>query len=272
VRRFLLIALAVSGCVREFRPPPKAELSLGTKVATYRTYAPGTLCFAGRDYQPVLKGELTAMNELLDAFLQGTSSGPDGVWAPEHVAMLDRAQADLLPALDAYEATLTQVKDCLFEHRHEFPELARRGQEYVRQSRIRVAEAADLLPQLRARAELARWREQQDKDKESEKSNWCPPKPKPGPQPDVYFAIEDETGHTEWLFCDGTSVVGRPGKAPEYVPPRDGRPATKGFQGIYLRNAAKYPASQIRRAPKGQGPAAPGAPAASSASQTSGEQ
>ena len=266
MRRFLLIALAVSGCVREFRPPPTAELSLGTKVATYRHYAPRTLCFAGRDYQPVLKTELTAMNELLDAFLQGTSSGPEGVWATEHVAMLDRAQADLLPALDAYEATLNQVKDCLFEHKYEFPDLARRGLEYVRQSRIRVAQAADLVPQLRAKAELAQWKEQQKKDEESEKGNWCPPKPKPGPQPDVYFAMEDETGHTEWLFCDGTRVVGQPGKAPEYVAPKEGRPATKGFQSVYLRNAAKYPSSQIRRAPKG-----PAAPAASSASQTSGE-
>jgi hypothetical protein len=256
VRRTLLIALAVSGCVREFRPPAAEELSLGTKVATYRTYSPGTLCFAGRDYQPVLKGELTAMNDLLDAFLQGTSSGPDGVWASEHVAMLDHAQAELLPALDAYEATLNQVKDCLFEHRYEFPELARRGLEYVRQSRQRVEGAATLLPQLRAKAELQKWKEQQAKDQESEHSNWCPPKPKPGPQPDVYFALEDETGHTEWLFCDGTRVVGQPGKAPEYVAPKEGRPASKGFQGTYLRNAAKYPGSQIRRAPKAPAPAA----------------
>jgi hypothetical protein len=263
VRRFLLIALAVSGCVREFRPPAALELSLGTKVATYRSYTKGTLCFAGRDYQPVLKGELTAMNELLDAFLQGTSSGPEGVWATEHVDMLEKSQGGLLPALDAYEATLNQVKDCLFEHRYEFPDTARRGLEYVKLSRQRVADAATLLPQLRAKAELKKWHDQQEKDQESERSSWCPPKPKGTVQPDVFFAMEDETGHTEWLFCDGTRVVGQPGKAPEYVPPKDGRPASKSFQGTYLRNAAKYPQSQIRRAPRTP---APGPAAASSAS------
>jgi hypothetical protein len=264
VRRFLLIALAVSGCVREFRPPAAEELSLGSKVANFRHYASGTLCFAGRDYQPVLKGELTSMNELLEAFLQGTSSGPEGVWATEHVEMLDRAQTGLLPALDAYELTLNQVKDCLFEHRYEFPETARRGLEYIRQSRQRVASAATLLPQLRAKAELGRWKEQQAKEQESEHSNWCPPKPRPAP--DVYFALESETGHTEWLFCDGTKVVGQPGKAPEYVAPKEGKPASKGVQGTYLRAAAKYPPSQIRRAPR----PAP-APAAASSAETSGE-
>ncbi|HVE84073.1 MAG TPA: hypothetical protein VND93_14550, partial [Myxococcales bacterium] len=147
--------------MREFRPPAAQELQLGTKVATYRTYAAGTLCFAGRDYQPVLKGELAAMNDLLATFLQGTSAGPEGVWATEHVEMLERSQSTLLPALDAYEATLNQVKDCLFEHRYEFPDLARRGLEFVRQSRQRVTDAASLLPQIRARAELAKWKEQQ---------------------------------------------------------------------------------------------------------------
>jgi hypothetical protein len=249
--------------VREFRPPAPAELSLGTKVATYRSYTPGTLCFAGRDYQPVLKTELTAMNELLDAFLQGTSSGPEGVWATEHVDMLEHARSGLSPALDAYESTLNQVKDCLFEHKYVFPELARRGLEYVRQSRQRVTDAATLLPQLRTRADLAKWKEQQTKDQESERSNWCPPRPKGTPQPDVFFAMEDETGRTEWHFCDGAQVVGLPGKAPEYVAPREGRPATRSFQGMYLRNAAKYNPSLIRRAPK------PPAPAAAS---TSGEQ
>jgi len=248
VRRFLLIALAVSGCVREFRPPGAEELSLGTKVATYRTYAPGTLCFAGRDYQPVLKGELTAMNELLTAFLEGTSSGPEGAWSPESVDLLDRAQTSLLPALDAYEDTLTQVKDCLFEHRFGFPDLARRGLEHVRLARQRVEEAGTLLPQIRAKAELAKWKEQQAKERESEQSNWCPPKPRPAP--DVYFALEDENGLTEWLFCDGTRVVGAPGKLPELQPPREGKVPSKVVQQMYLRAAAKYPASQIRRAPK----------------------
>src|SRR5262249_19011041 len=127
---------------------------------------------------------------------------------------------------------------------------------------------ATLLPQLRARAELAKWKEQQTKDQESERSNWCPAKPKGTPSPEVYFAMEDETGHTEWMFCDGTRVVGLPGKAPEYVAPKEGRPATKGFQGVYLRNAAKYQQPLIRRAPK----AAPApAPAATTSASTSGQ-
>ena len=204
---------------------------MGTKVATYRPYTPGTLCFAGRDYQPVLKTELTAMNELLDAFLQGTSSGPDGVWATEHVEMLEHAQSSLLPALDAYEATLNQVKDCLFEHRYEFPELARRGLEYVRQSRLRVAEAATLLPQLRARSELAKWKEQQTKDQESERSNWCPAKPKGTPSPEVYFAMEDETGHTEWMFCDGTRVGGPAGQGARVRGAQGWPPGHQGLPG-----------------------------------------
>jgi hypothetical protein len=255
VRRFLLIALAVSGCVREFRPPPVQELQLGTKTAPYRTYAAKTLCFAGRDYQPTLKGELTAMNELLGAFLQGTSAGPEGVWATEHVQMLEHAQSALTPALDAYEATLSQAKDCLFEHKYEFPELARKGLELVRQSRQRVADAGGLLPTVRAKAELSKWKDQLAKDQDSEHSNWCPPKPRPAP--DVYFALEDETGRTEWLFCDGTKVVNHPGaKAPEYVAPGEGRPASKSMQSSYLKAAAKYPSSQIRRAPKTPEPTA----------------
>ena len=257
MRAFLLIALAVPGCVRKLRPPPAQELRLGTKVAPYRAYAPGTLCSAGPGYQPVLKAELEAMNELLAAFLEGTASGPEGVWDIEHVELVAHAQATLLPVLDAYEETLYQASRCRFEARHGFRDLVVRGLEQVEKTRERVASAAELLPQLRARAELKKWKDQQAVEQETEHANWCPPRPRPAP--DVYFALSDETGRTEWLFCDGSRVVDEAGKAPEYVPPKAGHPVSRALQGAFLRAAGRYPQSQIRRPPK-----APAAPAATS--------
>lgn len=223
-------------------------------MAPYREYATATVCNARPDDQATLQGELMAMNALLADFLQATSAGPDGVWSDEQVDLLAEAEKSLAPALDAHDRTLGAVGRCGgFVRKQDFPELVRKGQELSRQARQRIAAAPELLPVLRAKAELRKWKEQQRQDQKTERASWCPPKPRG--VPDVYFALEDETGRVEWMFCDGSSVVQERGEAPELVA-REGRAVPRAVQAGYLRTAAKYPSSQIRRPPRAPPPAA----------------
>jgi hypothetical protein len=68
--------------------------------------------------------------------------------------------------------------------------------------------------------------------------------------PEVYFALADGSGRTEWLFCDGSRVVSEGGKPPEYVAPPDGHAAPKSQHPSFVRAALKYRQSQIRRPPR----------------------
>lgn len=222
---------------------------MGTRVVPYREYASGTLCSAGAAYQPTLQGELEGMNVFLSDFLQGTSAAPDGALTQESIDVLAGAEKSLTPALTAYEKTLQAASQCIgFDRKYQFPDLIKKGQELSRQARQRIAGSAGLLPVLQAKLQLQQWKQQQRAEQETERASWCPPKPRG--VPDVYFALEDENGRVEWLFCDGATVVDGPDHPPEFVAPKDGKPVPRAGQAVYLRAASKYPESQIRRAPR----------------------
>ena len=78
---------------------------------------------------------------------------------------------------------------------------------------------------------------------------------KAGAQPDIYFSFESETGATEWLFCDDSRVIAASGSPPAFEAAAALKKKPKDKP--YLDSAAKYPASDVQRAPKG--PKKPGA-------------
>jgi hypothetical protein len=71
--------------------------------------------------------------------------------------------------------------------------------------------------------------------------------------PDIYYASMDETGKTEWLFCDDTKVAAPEGAKPEVQldDPKKKKPNAKGYVDAVL----KYPASEVQRAPRPGGTA-----------------
>ena len=108
--------------------------------------------------------------------------------------------------------------------------------------------AVALLPRLKERLEVNKWKAAQADAMKTGKESWCPEKPKPGAVPEIYYASTDETGKTEWVFCDEMKVDAAEGGKPELVL-EDPKKKPKNAKG-YLDAAAKYPASEVQHAPK----------------------
>jgi hypothetical protein len=79
----------------------------------------------------------------------------------------------------------------------------------------------------------------------------CPVKPKANSKPEIMYAFQDESGKTEWMFCDNSKVEAAKGAAPAYVAPTA---IIKGYKKAkpqdYLDSAAKFPEGNISRAPQ----------------------
>ncbi|MDX2013359.1 MAG: hypothetical protein SFW67_24395 [Myxococcaceae bacterium] len=251
--RVCLVAVLVvsSGCVKRIvQAPPEAFVTLGGQRATYRDYSSiPDLCFLD---PKVVHGDFDSMGALLVNFLGQTSAGPDGMWAEEHVALLEQAQQVLPVALDLEQRGLAQAAkaSCTFQG-------LTRAKELNEMARRRLAEAPGLLEVVKAKKALAAWKEALPASQQAEKDKRCaaPPKGvKPAVSPVVYAAFEDEKNRAEWLFCDGAKVAASPGNPPAFEPPPADPTAKKPKKTpdakAYLEAQAKFPPAEVSRAPK----------------------
>lgn len=221
-------------------PPAEQMLTLGAKQASYRAYRPTEAC----GVEPrIIAADLESMNRLLIAFLTTTSAGVDGVWADEHIALLEEATQKLPPALSTHDAALAALGDCNLSPQND--ENVRTGLELLAQAKRRLSEAPELLAVATAKRDFARWREAQPAQQQSAREQWCPKK---GKSRTLFYAF-DEQGRTEWLFCDGSKVIAAPGSPPQHVS-ADGSSSSGKKAKAYLDAAARYPPSEINRAPR----------------------
>lgn len=251
-RLFVLLLVTFGpGCLKRIvQAPPEAFVTLGGLRATYRDYSSvPDLCFL----EPkVLRGDLDSMNALLANVLGQTSAGPEGVWADEHVALLEQAQKVLPVPLDLEQRALAQAAkaSCRFEG-------LGRAKEMNEMARRRLAEAPELLEVVKAKKALAAWKSGLPEVQQAAKDKACAPPAKgskPAPGPVVYAAFEDEKNHAQWLFCDGAKVAASPGNPPAFeAPPADPtakKPKKAPEAKVYLEAQAKFPAADVNRAPK----------------------
>lgn len=248
-------SVLVGGCAKEIVKPPKEQLAkVGALTASYRDWSKTTdLCLVDAK---VVQADFDSTTHLLAEFLGQTSAPADGMWADEHVVLLEQAQAELPPVLKATKKSVAAARkaQCKFNGLNKVSEM-------TSQAERRLEDAPDLLLHVKARKALAQWKAQLVPALDAAKTR-CdqPPPPKgkapPPPKADLYYAFEDEKGQTEWLFCDGSKVVAATGQPPTHVPgpeptPVKGKkPAKPPPPQDYLDAAAKRAAADIDRAPK----------------------
>lgn len=234
----------LSGCMkRVVTVPPEAFVTLGGLKASYRDWARvSDLCFV----EPRrVEADFESMNVVVTKLLGQTSAGPDGIWADEHIALLEEAGRVLPVALDLQKRAVNHASKagCRFEG-------LTRTTELTDMARARLAEAPGLLEVVKAKKALAAWKSERPLATDAAKEKACA---KPGKTPVVFAAFEDEKGRTEWLFCDGAKVAAVPGTVPAYeaAPAEPAKKPKKPAEPkAYLEAQAKFPPEQVSRAPK----------------------
>lgn len=250
-----LASVLVGGCAKAIVKPPKEQLAkVGSLTATYRDWSKTTdLCLVDAK---VVQADFDSTTHLFAEFLGQTSAGPEGMWADEHVALLEQGQAELPAVVKVTKRSVAAARkaQCKFNGLNKVNELAGQAEK-------RLEEAPDLLAQVKARKALAQWKAQliPAMDTAKQRCEQPPPakgKAPPPPKADLYYAFEDEKGQTEWLFCDGAKVVASTGQPPAHVPGPEVAPV-KGKKPVklsspqeYLDAAAKRSSADIDRAPK----------------------
>lgn len=241
----LALGLLVGGCAKAvIKPPTETWVKLGQLKASNRDWSKVEVCMTD---PTAVQADIDSMTALLAEFLTTTGAPPDGMWADEHLAMLEQAQTDLAGPLATQRATLGKLRKVQSECK--FKNIAK-AQELNGQAQKRLEEAPGVVALVKAYRGVAAWKQALVPAMDAAKAS-CAMKPKGPAKLEPYYAFDDETGHAEWVFCDGAKVVAAPGAPPQYVPPADPKAKkSKHKPEDYLAAAAKRPAESIDRAPR----------------------
>ncbi|MDQ3262576.1 MAG: hypothetical protein M3Y59_02775 [Myxococcota bacterium] len=250
----------MTGCARApIKPPEVREYSLGGLSAPTRDYA-GTGKSVCRVDRALVAEETAAMNTLLEQWLDQTSANADAMWSDPQLGLLEAGSQSLSPALDSHERVLAELAACPEVGKVDLATLVSRGQQLAPLARNRLASAPKLLADLKHRQRIAEWKAKELAAQPVEHQTWCPAKPRP--IADIYYAWQDETGRTQWLFCDGNKVVAEPNGAPTHVAAEGYNPKKRGGQtpAGFVSAAKRFPDSEIRRPPALDAASAPKEP------------
>jgi hypothetical protein len=251
--RILLLGLcaALSACAAK-RPPPPQSVTLGQSKLEYRDYTrvKGSLC----DADPRRLGpELQKINEALEQFVSKTAGASNPAATAEEVDLLREGSKSLGPVVDAHGRNMAGVSGCGFKKQAPFPDLMKKGNEIVTQTKARLAEAPAVVAAAEKRLAEQKWREESAAREATAKQTWCGGKVTVG-SGDVYFARQDIDGKMRWHFCDGVIVEWMSGSDPAVIIPdtiskKDRR---KIQDKRYLEAVKGYPAEEIDKfgAPK----------------------
>ncbi len=261
--RIAVVILAGAGCTKRIvQPPPAAFVQLGGFKAGYRDWSNlPDVCLVD---PAVLQSDVDAMSAVLTEFLAQTAGGPEGVWTPAQLELLEKAETVLPVALSLEAQAIEQSKKsaCTFTGFDKAMALNKKATD-------RLASLKGLAGVLRSKAALARWKENLPSATADAKTRICEAKPS---APTVYFASEDEKGKAEWLFCDGAKVTAAPGSPPAMTTPPEvvaaPPPPEKKKKGkkapppppasaapdakVYTDAAASFPSADVSRAPRVQ--------------------
>lgn len=242
------MSLALGACAMG-RAAPVQKYSLGMARADYRDYAgaKANICDAEPRW---LTDELSAMNGLLTRFLSSTeqATNPHSVDHAQAMDLLKEASGSLGKVLDVHQANLEAVQACGFAKSGAFPDITKRGQELVEQSRARMEVASQLLSLEEAQK---KWLTEAPQREQTARQTWCAKNPEVG-STDLYYARKYMDGRIEWLFCDGHVVQSATnGGEPTLLSPpglsvRDRR---KVKPPRYIEAAQGYPVEEMDKQP-----------------------
>ncbi len=239
-----VVALFVVGCAHKKAAAPTASsLDLAGKHVSYRDWRGQDAC--GSDAMTHWS-DFEAWKALLTEFNNQTAAGPDDAsWTAEQIATLEAATQTLGPALDGLDSQISGVGKCKnYPKSSGVEDSAKEADALAQTARKKLADAPAMIPKLKEKLELNKWKAAQAEAMKTGKESWCGAKP----SADVYYGAVDETGTTEWLFCDETKVTAAEGAKPE-VHVEAGKKAPRNAKQ-YIDAAQKYPASELQRAPK----------------------
>ncbi len=243
-----VVVFLVVGCGKKaVAPAADKKVTLAGRTATYHDWSKANPCQA----EPKLViGDLNSTAALLGEYLAQTAAGSEGVWTSEQVTILEEGVVVLPALLDATEKATASIarNGCRFLKETGFSEPVKKVMELGDQARLRIGESPALAEGLALKAALKAWKDKQPETRTGAKTEWCPPKLKAGAPVDIYYASENEVGLTDWLFCDDSRVFAGPGAAPAFEAAAGLKKKPKDKP--YLDSAAKYPASDVQRAPK----------------------
>ncbi len=244
--RILLLGLcaALAACAAK-KPPPAQRLTLGESNVEYRDYSlvKGSLCAADpRKLAP----ELQKINELLEQFVAKAEEAAKPDATAEQVEVLREGSKSLSPVVQAHSKNLAGLSACGFKKQAPFPELAKKGDEVLKQAKERLAEAPTVLADADQRLAEKKWREESTTRETTARQTFCTAKTSVG-SGDLYFARQEPHGKTQWLFCDGVIVEqASGGESTVIIPESIGKKERKRIQDKrYLEAAKNLPAEEI---------------------------
>ncbi len=243
--RMWVVALAVVGCAHKKAAPksPASSIDLAGKHAEYRDWRGQDACAVDAMTH---WSQLEAWNALLTEFLAQTNKpADDPSWTPEQVKALEDAQANLGPALDGLDSQVSGTAKCPYPKTSGVQDSGKTADELSQQARKRLADAPAMIATLKEKLELNRWKAAQADAMKEARESWCSGKPG---AVEIFYAAEDETGKTEWHFCDDVKVITAQGGKPE-VHVDEGKKKPKNAKA-YLDAAVKWPASEVQHPPK----------------------
>ena len=191
----------------------------------------------------MLKKDLNSMNDLMSEFLTQTGMGIEGTWTDEQLNGLDAAQNELPPGVDALAKSVALLKKCKMDP--QITGAVKKADDNIRDTRQRLQDAPQIIPVLKAKVVLIKWKAEQAEALKSGREQWCAPSYKPGTVPDIFYAVEDEMGKTEYHFCNDVKVVAENGGKAQLIDPES--TANKKDHKRFIETALKDPASEVQK-------------------------
>lgn len=240
----LLIGFAVTGCATSRqKPPPLQSYELGIWRASYRDYeaAKQSICSAEPRW---LQDEISAVNGVLNRWLERTNHGFDAEWPTADMDLLVKGANTLPAVIEVHEKNLNAMQNCRFGDDRGFPAMIKWGRDYVERARARIQEAPAIREFVVAKTALELWRTERPR-REIVAKNRCPDRVRAG-SAQIYYAWETEDGQMRYLFCDGARVVTKAGTLEFEAPTGLSRREKRRVKARnYLQAAQNWPRGSI---------------------------
>jgi hypothetical protein len=245
LRILLLGSCAMLAACAAKKPPPPLSTTLGDSKVAYRDYGlvKGSLC--GADPRQ-LGPELQKINEALEQFVSKTEDASKPTATAEQLELLRTGSASMGPLLQTHSKNLAGLSACGFKKQAPFPDIAKKGEEAVKQAKARMEEAPATLAAADKRMAEKKFVEESAAREAAAKQTFCTSKTPVG-NGDLYFARQELTGKTVWMFCDGIVVEAASGGEPTITIPESisKKDRKKISEKRYLEASKNLPAEEI---------------------------
>lgn len=211
--------------------------------ANFRNVPDGQLC----DAEPrFLLDEYSSVNSLLSRFLRDTPEASDARWTDRQMALIEEALIALPPLVKVYGRSVAGVEACGFAKNGAWPELLRRAESLLADTRQRLDRGPSLVRYERQVRAFEAWQRDRFEAQETARRS-CPSRLT---EAVIYYAWR-EAQQTSWLFCDGAQVIRQGDQDPRLeAPPRELTRGRRLREASYFSAVSKYPRTSISSPPE----------------------